>query len=135
MTNNHRTIPVQERFIKNKLVSKPEERLHVLDKVEARSAWFTELQSYWTIPMGDTGVVSALAVTKGINENGVDDKIHVLTANPLSVFSMKRDSEHIQEISLQGLISPKRGNKPLFSIAPDRNGNLLVHEATVSIIS
>ena len=118
-----------------KLVSKPQQRLHILDKVEARSSCFTELQSYWTIPMGDTGVVSALAVTKGISGNGIDDMIHVLTANPLSVFSMKRDSEHIQEITLQGLISPTRGNKPLYSIVPDKSGNLLVHEATVSIIS
>ena len=127
------TIPVQERFFKMKLFATSEQRSHTLDKIEARSVWFTEMQSYWTVPIGDTGVVSALTVTKGIKKTGIDDQIHILTANPLSVFSMTRESEHIQEISLQGFISPTRGNKPLYTMAPDKNGNLLVHEATVSI--
>lgn len=133
ISNKQRTIAVQERFVKMKLIARQEQRLHLLDKIEARSAWFTELLSYWTIPINNTGVISALAVTKGISGNGVDDKFHVLTANPLSIFTMTRESEHIQEIPLQGLITPTRGNKPNYTIASDKNGNLIIHEATVNI--
>lgn len=134
MSNKERTINVHERFVKLKTIANQKKLLHILDKVEARSAWFTEMLSYWTIPINNTGIVSALAVTKGFNKSGVDDKFHVLTTNPLSIFTMTRESEHIQEIPLQGLITPTIGNKPLYTIAPDKSGNLIIHEATSNTI-
>jgi predicted TIM-barrel fold metal-dependent hydrolase len=38
---------------------------HRLDRVEARAAVFTEMQSYWSIPIKETAVVAGLAVSKG----------------------------------------------------------------------
>ncbi|OXU18814.1 hypothetical protein TSAR_009759 [Trichomalopsis sarcophagae] len=124
------TIPIQERFFKNKPVANPPQKTVTLDKIEARSAWFTELDSYWSIPMNDTSTVAALSVSPGLKADGSDDKINVLASNPLSLFIMSMDSDKLQELSLQGLISPLRGNRPLMSLANDKKGNILVHEET-----
>lgn len=130
--NTCRNVSVQERNIKLKSPMFPTQNTRILDRVEARSAWFTELQSYWALPIGENSTVTALTVANGNKGDGMDDRIHVLTANPLSVFSMTLESENVLETSLQGLISPNRGNMPFYSIAADNLGNVLVHEETVS---
>ncbi|XP_046413785.1 von Willebrand factor A domain-containing protein 8 [Neodiprion fabricii] len=130
IVNRPKTLAVQERFVKYKAPSFPVRRNHVLDRIEARSAWFTELQSYWTVPLSETGTVAALAISPGIKGDSSDDVIHVLTANPLSIFSMTSQSENINEISIQGMISPARGNRPQFTMTSDNSGNILVHEET-----
>lgn len=109
----------------------PARENRAIDRVEARSAWFTELQSYWTVPISDSGSVGAITVSKGEKEDGTDDKIHVLTTNPTSVFTMTAESEEADEISLQALMSPRRGAVPRYTMAPDNFGNLLIHEGTV----
>ncbi|XP_014486715.1 PREDICTED: von Willebrand factor A domain-containing protein 8 [Dinoponera quadriceps] len=124
------SVPVQERYVKLKSPEFPEQNDRTLDRVEARSAWFTEQQSYWTVPIGENSAVTALTVAGGSKGDGMDDKIHVLTTNPLSVFSMTPASEQIRETSLQGLISPSRGKLPYYSVAVDKSGNVLVHEET-----
>ncbi|XP_011645711.1 von Willebrand factor A domain-containing protein 8 [Pogonomyrmex barbatus] len=123
-------IPVQERYVKLKPPTFPVQNDRTLDRVEARSAWFTELQTYWTIPISENSTVTALAVAKGNKGDGTDDRIHVLTSNPLSIFSMTPESEQIRETSLQGLISPVRGNMPLYNIAVDNLGDVIIHEET-----
>ncbi|XP_011863838.1 PREDICTED: von Willebrand factor A domain-containing protein 8 [Vollenhovia emeryi] len=123
-------IPVQERYVKLKPPTFPAQNDRTLDRVEARSAWFTELQSYWTMPISENGTVAALAVANGSKGDGTDDRVHVLTSNPLSIFSMTPESEQVRETSLQGLISPVRGNMPFYSIAVDNLGDVLVHEET-----
>lgn len=128
-----KTISIQERYLKYKPISTPIQRTAILDKVEARSAWFTELESYWCLPLTESGTVAALSVSSGSKGDGTDDKIRVLTANPLCLYNMSVDSENLQEIDLQGFVNTLRGNKPHFSLSNDRTGNILVHEATVSI--
>lgn len=128
------SIPVQERYVKLKPSVFPAQHDRTLDRVEARSAWFTELQSYWTLPISENSTVTALAVANGRKGDGTDDRIHVLTSNPLSIFSMTPESEQIRETSLQGLISPVRGKMPFYNVASDNNGDVLVHEETVSSI-
>lgn len=130
--NTFQNIPAQERYVKFKSPTYPVQNDRTLDRVEARSAWFTELQSYWTIPISENSTVTALTVANGSKGDGTDDRIHVLTTNPLSIFSMTPESEKICETSLQGLISPARGNMPFYNIAVDNFGNVLVHEETVS---
>ncbi|KAK2575217.1 hypothetical protein KPH14_002679 [Odynerus spinipes] len=128
--NAFKTLPVQERYIKLKALSYPVRSSHVLDRVEARSAWFTELQSYWTIPLSESALVLSLTVTKGVKGDGTDDKVHVLTANPLSLFTMSVESETIDEIRIHGLIRPERTHKPSYTIASDNIGNVFVHEGS-----
>lgn len=130
--NAVQNIPVQERYVKLKPSTFPAQNDRTLDRVEARSHWFTELQSYWTIPISENSTVTALAVANGSKGDGTDDRIHVLTSNPLSIFSMTPESEQIRETSLKGLISPARGNRPFYSVAVDSIGDVLVHEETVS---
>ncbi|KAG5321336.1 VWA8 protein, partial [Acromyrmex heyeri] len=127
-------IPVQERYIKLKPPTFPAQHDRTLDRVEARSAWFTELQSYWTIPISENSTVTALTVANGSKGDGTDDRIYALTSNPLSIFSMTPESEQIRETSLQGLISPIRGNIPFYNIAVDNLGDILVHEETSNSI-
>lgn len=130
--SSRQTIPIQERFFKFKTISSPPQRTVQLDKIEARSAWFTELESYWTLPISENSTVAAISVSPGLSGSGNDDKIHVLTVNPLCLYNVSIDSEKLQEINIQGLIAPLRGNKPHFSLAVDRNKNVLIHEETVS---
>lgn len=132
--SSRQTIPIQERFFKFKIISSPPQRTLELDKVEARSSWFTELDSYWSLPIDENSTVAALTVSPGLGGNGNDDKIHVLTVNPLCLYNISTNSEKLQEINIQGLIAPLRGNRPHFSLAVDRNKNVLVHEETVSNI-
>nr|XP_050853012.1 von Willebrand factor A domain-containing protein 8 [Vespula vulgaris]XP_050853013.1 von Willebrand factor A domain-containing protein 8 [Vespula vulgaris] len=130
--NISKVVPVQERYIKLKAVSYPIRSSHVLDRVEARSAWFTELQSYWTVPLNESGLVVSLTVTKGTKGDGTDDKVHVLTANPLSLFTMNLENETIQEIKIHGLIKERSHNVTLssYTIASDKIGNVFVHEGS-----
>ncbi|XP_050455261.1 von Willebrand factor A domain-containing protein 8 [Cataglyphis hispanica] len=130
ISNAFQNISAQERYVKLKSPTFPAQNDRTLDRVEARSAWFTELQSYWTIPISENSTVTALAVANGNKGDGTDDRIHVLTTNPLSIFSMSPESEQIRETSLQGLISPARGNMPFYNIAVDNLGDVIVHEET-----
>jgi hypothetical protein len=48
---------------------------------------------------------------------------------------MKPSGEFIQELSLEGLVTPVRGARPLFTLSPLYDGDcLLIHEETVHII-
>lgn len=132
ISNTFQNISAQERYVKLKSPIFPVQNDRTLDRVEARSAWFTELQSYWTIPISENSTVTALAVANGSKGDGMDDRMHVLTTNPLSIFSMTPESEKIRETSLQGLISPAKGNMPFYNVAVDNLGDVLVHEETVS---
>ena len=127
------TIPVEERFVKLRSPVYPDQNFRGLDRVEARSAWFTELQSYWSIPISDAGSIAGIAVSKGSKGDGTDDKIHVITMNPTSVYSMTPESEVAQEILIQSLTSSTRGMVPRYTMAPDNYGNLLIHEGTVKL--
>lgn len=104
-----------------------------LDRIEARSALFTELQSYWTVPLNNISVVAGLAITKGIKNDGTDDIINVLTTNPLKIFSINQESDKIQETLLHGLINYEESNRLRFTMATDNNQNILVYEEIVSI--
>lgn len=58
-------LAVEERFLKMKEAQVLRQNHHPLDKVEARAAVFSEMQSYWSIPVKETSVVAGLAVNKG----------------------------------------------------------------------
>ncbi|PSN51375.1 von Willebrand factor A domain-containing protein 8, partial [Blattella germanica] len=128
-TVNHPQPPMQlaveERFLK---ISEPRvlrQYHHPLDRVEARAASFSELQSYWTIPLRETAIVAASA------NNLLEDWIHVLATNPTALYTMKPSGETIQELSIQGLLNPLRGAHPCYSLAPlDDGDRLLIHEET-----
>jgi hypothetical protein len=64
-----------------------------------------------------------------------EDWVHVLTANPLTLYTIRLSGEVIKELSLQGLITPVRGSRPHFTLSPlDSDERLLIHEETVCII-
>ncbi|KAJ9594055.1 hypothetical protein L9F63_014532, partial [Diploptera punctata] len=122
-------LSIEERFLKMKNSRFLRQYYHPLDRVEARAAVFSELQSYWSIPLKETAVVAGLTVSKG--SNLLEDWIHVLATNPLTLYTMKPSGENIQELSLQGLLSPVRGAHPCYSLTPlDDGSKLLVHEET-----
>ncbi|KAK0097221.1 hypothetical protein PV326_002877 [Microctonus aethiopoides] len=128
VSQNKVTIPVQERLVKLKSPTYLERKIDRLDRVEARSAWFTEVQSYWSIPCSESGYVGAIAVTKGTKNDGSDDKIHALTTNPTSISTMTSISDNVDQISIECLLSPSKTRRPEYTIAPDNLGNLWVYE-------
>jgi hypothetical protein len=58
-------LAVEERFLKMKDPQILRQYRHPLDRVEARAAVFSEMQSYWSIPMKETAIVAGLTVSKG----------------------------------------------------------------------
>ena len=128
VSNQQQLLHVQEKYIKLKSSIKLRQNALPLDLVEARSALFTELQSYWTVPLGNSGVVAALTVVKGTRDDGKDDKINILAENPLKIFTMSLESDTIQETLLPSLISYERHNRPFYTMASDNNQNVLIHE-------
>ncbi|KAE8748569.1 hypothetical protein FOCC_FOCC004745 [Frankliniella occidentalis] len=123
------SLGVEERFLKTKRpVSVPHEIFNV-DKVEARSTFFSEMQSYWNMPVNESTIISGLAVTKG--SNFAEDLIHVATVNPLGVLTMSPYKDKALYLSMQGLLGSNRFSRSQVSIiALDgfRKGSILVHE-------
>ncbi|KAF3429906.1 hypothetical protein E2986_02885 [Frieseomelitta varia] len=125
---------VQEKYIKLKSPISLEQKILPLDRVEARSTLFTELQSYWTVPISDTAVVAGLSVNLGTKGDGTDDVINVLVTNPLKIFSIIQESDRIQETALHGLINSTGGNRLRFTMVTDSNQNVLVYEETNNVL-
>ncbi|GFG34443.1 hypothetical protein Cfor_05032 [Coptotermes formosanus] len=122
-------LAVEERFLRMDAPQILRQYHHHLDRVEARAAVFTEMQSYWSIPIKESGVVGGLVVSK--LSDLLDDLVHVLATNPLTLYTMKPSGEFIQELSLQGLVTPVRGTRPHFTLSPLYDGDcLLIHEET-----
>lgn len=132
--NTSQNLSVQEKFIKYKQLPLPKQNTTKLDKIVARSNWFSELDSYWYLPLSDNSVVTALSVRHGLKQDGTDDRIDVLSANPLCLHSYSLNSDKLKEIYLQGLISPISSNKPRYNLAHDKNDNVIVHEESVSML-
>ncbi|CAK9810181.1 von Willebrand factor A domain-containing protein 8 [Anthophora quadrimaculata] len=133
-SNKQEVLRVQEKYVKLKSPIRLKQKELPLDRVEARSALFTELQSYWTVPISNIGVVGGLSVIKGTKDDGRDDKINILAINPLKIFSMNQESDMIEETSLPSLINFERGNRPSFTMAPDNDQNIIVHEETNNLV-
>jgi hypothetical protein len=57
-------LAVEERFLRMDAPQILRQYHHHLDRVEARAAVFTEMQSYWSIPIKESGVVGGLVVSK-----------------------------------------------------------------------
>ncbi|XP_046400469.1 von Willebrand factor A domain-containing protein 8 [Ischnura elegans] len=122
---------LQENFFKLKDLKSVTPQVHLLDKTEARSAFFSELQSYWTLPMKESNIIAALTVDKDTTNNQMKDTIHVLLANPVSLMSMVPSGDSISELPLQRYFSVPRGVYPRFTMSPlgkDLKGCLAVHE-------
>ncbi|XP_015436768.1 PREDICTED: von Willebrand factor A domain-containing protein 8 [Dufourea novaeangliae] len=119
-------LPVQERYIKFRSPIRLTQNNLPLDRVDARSTLFSELQSYWTIPISDYGMVAGLTVAKGAKGDGTDDTIHILASNPLRIFSINQESDRIKETVIQNVISAD--NRSIFKMATDNEQNVLVHE-------
>lgn len=58
-------LAVEERFLKMKAPQILRQYHHPLDRIDARSAVFSEMQSYWSIPIKETSIVAGLTVSKG----------------------------------------------------------------------
>ena len=60
-----------------------------LEKNTARASLFTEQESFWTIPLHETNIISDVAVTKATNQtSGKFDIVHIATAIPIGLFSV-----------------------------------------------
>ncbi|XP_044016608.1 von Willebrand factor A domain-containing protein 8 isoform X2 [Aphidius gifuensis] len=128
ISKNKKTLSVHEKMIKLKSLVNLDKKTLILDRVETRSAWFTEMQAYCSIPMSENQYVATMAVTKGTKDNRNIDKVHVLTVNPMCVSTITSNSDKIDQISLKNLMNTSRSNRPKFSMFPYQSGNVLIHE-------
>ncbi|XP_012146606.2 von Willebrand factor A domain-containing protein c12.2 isoform X1 [Megachile rotundata] len=134
VSNQQQVLSVQEKYIRLKSPITLRQKTLPLDRVEARSALFTELQSYWTVPLSNAGVVAALTTVKGTRGDGKDDKINILTEYPLKIFTMSLESDTMQETFLPSLITYERNSRPLYTMASDNDHNILVHEGNTNAL-
>ncbi|KOC69518.1 Uncharacterized protein KIAA0564 [Habropoda laboriosa] len=132
-SSKQEVLSVQEKYVKFKSPINLTQKALPLDRVEARSALFTELQSYWTVPISNVAVVGGLSVIKGTKGDGTDDTINILAMNPLKIFSMNQESDMIEETSLPSIMNYERG-RPSFTMATDKDQNVLVHEESNNIV-
>lgn len=135
VSESKKILPVQEKFIKLKSPINLEHSTSILDRIETRSAWFTEMQSYCSIPMSDGGYVAAVAVEKSSENTGRSDQLHVLTTNPTCLSTITSNSDKINQILLGKLLNTARINQPKFSIFTDQSGHLLVHEEVTNSLA
>nr|CAD7437743.1 unnamed protein product [Timema bartmani] len=104
---------------------------HNLDRVEARATSFSEMQSYWSVPFHENSIIAGLTVSKSGTNNPLEDVIHVLTSNPLTLYSMMPSGDGVQELFVQIMFSRQRGARPQCTLAPLGNTTtLLLHEET-----
>ncbi|XP_042236264.1 von Willebrand factor A domain-containing protein 8-like isoform X2 [Homarus americanus] len=104
-----------------------------VDVTEARSAVFTEQQSYWPLPLYETALVTDIAVSPGGTQDPLDDCVHVATVAPAAVYSfVPRGRKHpMKQVLLQDVLPRYRSAyQPRLRMSHLPNKNLLIHEET-----
>ena len=79
-----------------------------LDRVEARGLGFSELQSYWALPFPEFSIVGDVCTIKDKHNRQLFDSIHVVTANPVWLFSMTALSEKLTRLNLNHIFDRAR---------------------------
>ncbi|XP_066591206.1 von Willebrand factor A domain-containing protein 8 [Prorops nasuta] len=134
ISNWQQQLSIQGRYIKFQAPTNLIHNFLSLDCVETRSVWFTELQNYWTIPLDTNSIIAGMSLSKGLKGDGSNDRIAVLTVNPVALYTMTLESDKIQKISFQDLPIMQRNKRPQFKIAPDKEGNIYLHEESGNIL-
>nr|CAD7394578.1 unnamed protein product [Timema cristinae] len=126
-------VRVEQRYLRPKPAVALRRYQHNLDRVEARATSFSEMQSYWSVPFHENSIIAGLTVSKSGTNNPLEDVIHVLTSNPLTLYSMIPSGDSSQELFVQIMISHQRGARPQCTLAPLGNTTtLLLHEETLA---
>uniref|UniRef100_T1INA4 von Willebrand factor A domain-containing protein 8 n=1 Tax=Strigamia maritima TaxID=126957 RepID=T1INA4_STRMM len=101
-----------------------------LDREDARSLVFTEEQSRWNLPIDERNVVVDIAVTK--SGDAAKDRIHIATANPISLYSMNTSARSVNFLDLYHLFQETRGGyRPRIKLAclgGNFSEHVLLHE-------
>lgn len=121
-------------------VQLPHEKV-ALNRHEARSSMFSELESQWLLPFEEGNIVSDLAVSKGVQSFSGQmktDVIHIATSNPIGVYSMSERSMTANLTDLYNVFPsvgmsyrPKVKLVPLLSPLDD---TLILHESHTNAV-
>lgn len=128
-SNEQKVLSVQTTNITLKSPISLTQEILPLDRVEARSALFSELHSYWTLPIQQHSIIAGLSVNKGIKGDGTNDVINILATKPLKIFSMSQE-DTVQATLLNKLIDYDYRHR--FTMTTGNDQNVLVYEETVS---
>ena len=82
----------------------------ILDRVEARGVGFSEMQSYWSLPFHDFAVVGDVTVMRDKHKRPLYDDIHIVTSNPVVLFSMKASGDNYTSMTLHHFFDTRRQN-------------------------
>ncbi|CAH1781042.1 unnamed protein product [Owenia fusiformis] len=113
-----------------------------LERSEARSEHFTEQEAYWTIPLDDTNIIADVAVcqAKYRHASQTDDIIHVVTCNPIGLYTMTPNSRFISHIDLYDVfpmgLGVHRSLKPkvkLATLGASLNDCVILHEESSNV--
>lgn len=110
-----------------------------MEKNTARASLFTEQESYWNIPMHETNIISDVAVTKASNQAaGKFDIIHIVTANPIGLFSVNPKLSTCSVLDLYDMFPSTSGSyRPRVRIAPlaePLDSNVFLHEEVTNSV-
>lgn len=110
-----------------------------MEKNTARASLFTEQESYWTIPMHESNIISDVAVTKASNQAaGKFDIIHIVTANPIGLFSVNPKLSTCTVLDLYDMFPSTSGSyRPRVRIAPlaePLDSNVFLHEEVTNSV-
>ncbi|XP_038049927.1 von Willebrand factor A domain-containing protein 8-like [Patiria miniata] len=125
--SSHRKMlcPVEERKLRVKGPVQLGVREFPLERVEARSLGFSELVASWQIPLSETTRVCDVVASK----YSTVGPIHVLTSNPICLYSMKPHGKTIRFLDLYDIF-PGLGPKPIAiaALGEQLAGHVLLHE-------
>lgn len=131
--NSFKTILTREKCLISKPLMLLERQTMSLHKINTRSSLFSELQSYWQLPIHEMTTVVALSVSPGLPMT-FDDTIRILTANPLCLWEMTLESQMLHKFCLDGLMIPYNNQLSSYKLTTDRAGQVIIYEETVNIL-
>ncbi|XP_033638187.1 von Willebrand factor A domain-containing protein 8-like [Asterias rubens] len=125
--SSHRKMlcPVDEKKLRVKGPVHLNVREYPLDRVEERSLGFSELVSSWQLPLSETNRVCDVVGS----QYSTSGPIHVLTSNPICLYSMKPHAKSIQFLDLYDIF-PGLGPKPIAiaTLGEQLAGKVILHE-------
>ncbi|XP_064465910.1 von Willebrand factor A domain-containing protein 8-like isoform X2 [Ornithodoros turicata] len=107
-----------------------------LEKTEARSLHFSELQCYWSLPYGSSGSTLDMTISTSQDGKAENDMVHVAASYPLGIFSFSPKHTVSSFLQLQRCFPPgySASSIRLAALGGSLHGCLAVHESLTNTL-
>lgn len=107
-----------------------------LERTEARSLYFSELQHYWALPYGANGTTVDVAVSRSRDGNATNDMLHVASNFPLGIYSFSPKHSTSNFLQLHRCFPPgySASSVRIAALGDSLHGCLAVHESLTNTL-